>query len=427
MPLDFNRIATTVTGYVSHCHTYIKGIETANLGKIYTKVLDGLNYYLVGSVAKPALQKVSEWGYTKRAIDLVLNNKKVSIVAGAGLFVLFVIWLHPSGKPSRIEGEGGLSKAPSETGITDELEEEEIEESDEEGEVDGDDNDEVEGEEGVPTEHTNPPNNVLFSFMVSGNEEEDMENGIQPGRDPYAFLITPENPKTDVKNPTSFHGKKTLCLDEEGNRIDIDDEEGDVNLDDDDQYEKHWLSRTSTTTAKEEYAQTRVSILNISKNFADDGLVGKGQGQKRRSLINPWNLASRRNHQGYKNITSVPVSTSYLPPTAGNNVSSSSLDDILTQAEEEYNQQENTILSKLKKKDLPAGVNKQQEQTENAKEKNQTHQQTNIEEISQQLEELGVNLDNNAPSTSTESTSSTSASTITTNGVGSTATTDNKS
>jgi|GEM_PF-1988664 len=233
MPLDFNRITATVTGTVSDCHTYVKSIETANFGKLYTKAFDGLNYYVVDSVAKPALQKVSELDYTKRAVDTILKHKNVSIVVGVGLLLLFLIWLHSSGKPSKIESEGELSKNPDEVEEVDEIEGEE--EIDDDLEGDG-----VGWEEGG---YTIPSNVGLIPFMESADEGDNGKNGI----DVFDFLITPESSQTINENPTRSDDKKTLYLDEEGNRID---EEGRADLDDDDEYEYEWHSSTSTSNAK---------------------------------------------------------------------------------------------------------------------------------------------------------------------------------
>jgi len=134
MPIDFNPINTAATGFVSRCHTYVKGIETAHVGYFYSRALDGLNYYLVDSIAKPVLQKAPEWVYDNRAVNAVLNNKNILIVTVAVVsFVLFVVWLHPEREASREEkvGKSGGATGDSdkvsgeETGEEEEVEEEE--------------------------------------------------------------------------------------------------------------------------------------------------------------------------------------------------------------------------------------------------------------------------------------------------------------
>ncbi|HEX2579022.1 MAG TPA: hypothetical protein VHK67_01290, partial [Rhabdochlamydiaceae bacterium] len=175
MPLDINRIDATVTGFVSRCHTYVQSIETANFGKFYSKALDGLNYYLVDSVAKPALQKAPEWVYDNRAVNAVLKNKGISILVVAVVsFVFFVIWLHPKGPTSKAEEAEGLNKTGGPTNVSDEKTAENPEEDNDQIDID------EEGTSAPTSRKTSIPTSkdTVDTFTYSDDDDVDEDDEV---------------------------------------------------------------------------------------------------------------------------------------------------------------------------------------------------------------------------------------------------------
>jgi hypothetical protein len=83
---------------VTRFHNFAKNIETAQLGTYYTTFIDGLDYYVVESAAKPILAKAPEWLSDNRVVSTIKDQKCLVILAGSIItFVLFMIWLHPKG------------------------------------------------------------------------------------------------------------------------------------------------------------------------------------------------------------------------------------------------------------------------------------------------------------------------------------------
>lgn len=103
--VDFTSLNAAATATVSGFHNYAQNIETARLGNLYSKAFDGLNYYVVECVAKPALEKAPEWMTDNLAVSTIRNNQGLSIVVGISLavasLVSFIIWLHPEGTTSK--------------------------------------------------------------------------------------------------------------------------------------------------------------------------------------------------------------------------------------------------------------------------------------------------------------------------------------
>jgi hypothetical protein len=108
--VDFASLNAAAAGNVSRFHTFAQSIETAHLGNLYSKALDGLDYYVVELAAKPALKNAPEWVTDNLAVNTIRTYQGLSIFVGAALTVVslvsFIIWLHPEGttpKPPRTD------------------------------------------------------------------------------------------------------------------------------------------------------------------------------------------------------------------------------------------------------------------------------------------------------------------------------------
>jgi hypothetical protein len=110
---DFSSLGVATTETITRFHNFAKNVETAHLGKFYTTVINGLDYYVVERAAKPALAKAPEWVSSNRVVNFIQNNKGLTILAAGIITLIFiVVMLHPPGNAAKSTGTGSPDRAP---------------------------------------------------------------------------------------------------------------------------------------------------------------------------------------------------------------------------------------------------------------------------------------------------------------------------
>lgn len=102
--------------FFSTAHHYLKNIETAHLGNLYTTVIDNLDYYFIECAAKPLLNQAPEWVTDNQVVDSIKNNKGLAIaIAGTvtlALLIYFVVLLHPKTAKDPDQSAPGAATKP---------------------------------------------------------------------------------------------------------------------------------------------------------------------------------------------------------------------------------------------------------------------------------------------------------------------------
>ncbi len=96
--VDLSGLGHAAIGQLKHLHNAAKNIETAHLGKLYTNAVDGFDLRVVEGIVKPFLNKHPEIT-DNGAVTFFQENKKISLISGGCLFLLFLILLHPNQEP----------------------------------------------------------------------------------------------------------------------------------------------------------------------------------------------------------------------------------------------------------------------------------------------------------------------------------------
>ena len=207
---DFTRLDVATTTNVSRFHNFAKNVETAHIGKLYTTVIDGLDYYFIECTAKPVLAKAPEWVSDNRVTNSILNHKGLTILA-AGIisFIFFVIMLHPKGEAAKSAGTGSPVGSPRRS------------DDDEDSDIEGADGKKGAGEptSGGATGTATPNGHLTPLTMEEEEEEPDAAGAPEAGGASGAAGVNgdvkganPPSPRGTVAAPLTAGGAGGLYL-----------------------------------------------------------------------------------------------------------------------------------------------------------------------------------------------------------------------